>query len=80
MALAARTKEAPVATAEMLKYLGEPDLIAGTVEAGTLAYLFRHSGITNQYVVYTFLKDGKLMEVGFSDAKDLSEFHAYPKQ
>lgn len=77
VALAMRTKQTPVPTADMFNYLGKPDLIAGTVETGTLAYLHTRSGITNRYAIYAFVSDGKLKKVGFGDAKDLSEFQAY---
>lgn len=55
-ALAMRTKDAPVPTSDIFKYLGKPDRIGGTVDAGTLVYLYRRSAITNQYVVYVFPK------------------------
>jgi hypothetical protein len=52
MALVSYSKEVPVLTTNVFKYLGKPDLISGTVESGELAYFYKYSGITNQYTLY----------------------------
>jgi len=79
-ALAMRTKDAPVPTAEMFKYLGKPDLIRGTLETGTIVYLYGRSAFTNRYAVYAFIKDSKLAQIGFGDARDVSAFETYRSQ
>src|SRR5262245_14478243 len=43
------SKYASVSSADIFKYLGKPDLIAGTEENGTLAYLYDHPGATNKW-------------------------------
>ncbi|PYJ87528.1 MAG: hypothetical protein DME22_01205 [Verrucomicrobia bacterium] len=79
-ALSMYSKEASVPAADMLKYLGKPDLIAGTAETGTLVYLYEYPGATNRWAVYASLKDGKLTQIGFNDAtvNNHSGYQAYP--
>jgi len=80
MALGLYSKEVPLPGADMFKYLGKPDLIAGTAETGTLVYLYDHPGVTNKWAVYACLKDGKLSQIRFNDAtaNNHSEYKAYP--
>jgi hypothetical protein len=81
-ALSRYTSDVPAPTADVLKYLGKPDLIDGTVEKGTLVYLYGRSGFTNRWVAYAFVTEGKLMQIGFAVAagNDLSGFRAYSPQ
>jgi hypothetical protein len=80
MVLGMYSKGASVPAADMLKYLGKPDLIKGTVEMGTLVYFYDYSGATNRWAVYAGLKDSKLADIVFNDAtvNDHSGFQAYP--
>ena len=71
-------KDGSITANSLLKYLGNPDLIHGTMENGTLAY-FYDQGSTNRWVVYADLKEGKLARVGFNDAtvNDHSSYREY---
>lgn len=73
-------RQAPVPAADMLKYLGNPDLIAGTMETGTLVYFYDHASPTNKWAMYASLKAGKLAEIAFNDAtvNDHSKYQPYP--
>jgi|SRR5688572_30566370 len=68
-----------ISAADMFKYLGTPDLIAGTTELGTLAYLYDQPGATNKWAVYASFDQGKLMRLVFNDstAHDPSAYRAY---
>ena len=79
-ALGMYCKEAVVPSADVFKYLGKPDLIAGTAETGSLAYLYEHPKATNRWAVFASLKDGKLTQIGFNDASviDHLTYQAYP--
>lgn len=81
-ALAMYGRQGSISSADVLKYLGKPDLIEGTEETGALAYIFKYSGITNRYVAYVFVNKGKFSEMGFNEAIDtnLSAFRPYSKQ
>jgi hypothetical protein len=81
-ALGMYSKEASVPSADVFKYLGTPDLIAGTAETGSLAYLYEHPKATNRWAVFAFLKDGKLVQIGFNDATMINPaaYHAYPSR
>ena len=76
------SKEAPVSATNVVGYLGKPDLISGTVAAGTLIYFFNYTGITNREAMFTTTKDGNLWQIGFNDARavNLSEFQPYSPQ
>jgi hypothetical protein len=77
--LSMHCKEAPVAATNLLTYLGNPDLIYGTLENGTLAYFYDHHGATNRWVMYADLKEGKLAQIGFNDVtvNDHSGYRPY---
>jgi hypothetical protein len=79
IALGTYCKEGAVPAADMFKYLGKPDLIAGTEETGTLVYLYEHPGATNRWAVYASFKDGKLRQIRINDAtvNDHSGYRAY---
>jgi hypothetical protein len=80
MTLGQYSKEASVPSADVFKYLGKPDLITGTAETGSLAYLYEHPKATNRWAVFASLKDGKLTQIGFNDAIaiDPSAYQPYP--
>ena|SRR2546426_4742789 len=80
MTLGVYSKEASVLSADVFKYLGEPDLITGTAETGSLAYLYEHPKATNRWAVFASLKDGRLKQIGFNDASviDHSAYQPYP--
>ncbi|TAK98393.1 MAG: hypothetical protein EPO07_12065 [Verrucomicrobia bacterium] len=72
----------PVPTADVLKYLGKPDLIDGTVEKGTFVYFYGRSGFTNRWVAYVTVIEGKLLQIGYGDLTEdgLPGFQPYRPQ
>jgi hypothetical protein len=76
------SRETSVPAADMFKYLGKPDLLAGTTETGTLVYLYDHPGATNRWAAYASLRDGKLARIAINDvtANDHSGFQPYQSQ
>jgi len=77
--LGLRSKAVPVLRAEVLKYLGQPDYLQGTLDAGELLYSYYPSGETDQWEAYVSMRQGKLMEVGFNSAgvNDRSGYQPY---
>jgi hypothetical protein len=77
--LGMRASAVPVTRADVLKYLGKPDLVQGSMDTGTLLYLYHPSGRTNQWEAYVWLTDGKLKQVGFNEAgvNDRSGFQPF---
>ena len=75
-------KEVSLRTADVLKYLGKPDLIEGTEDTGTVVYFYEHPGVANRWVVYASLKQGKLAWIGLNDAtvNDHSGYQPYAAQ
>jgi hypothetical protein len=74
--------EATVTSAKMLEYLGKPDLIAGTVDAGSMVYFYKVDGVTNTGAVYAFFKAGSVTNIGFGEGtvNDHSGYKAYTPQ
>jgi len=79
MALGMYSKEVPIPSADVFKYLGKPDLIAGTAETGSFAYLYKHPGATDKWAVFAVLQADKLVQIGFTDSItiDHSAYRAY---
>lgn len=75
-------RKVSVRAADVLKYLGKPDLIEGTEDIGTVVYLYEHPGVTNKWALYAFLKEGKLAGMGLNDAtvNDHSGYRPYATQ
>jgi hypothetical protein len=73
------SKEGSIPAADLLKYMGNPDLIAGTLETGALVYFYDHPGATSRWAIYAGLKDGKLAHIGLNDAtvNDHSAYQPY---
>ncbi len=80
--LGLRSKAVPVLRADVLKYLGKPDLISGSPDNGTRIFTCHRSEVSNRWEVIAFLKNGKLSEVGFNpeDANDHSGYNAYQEE
>jgi len=70
--LALRTKDTPVSSADLIMYLGKPDYIQGTTEAGTLAWLYDRAPDTNKWALLAFLQNGKLSQIASNDSKVVS--------
>ena len=79
MALGTHSEEVPIPSADVFKYLGTPDLIAGTAETGSLAYLYKHPKVTNNWAVFVVLKEGKVVQIGENNSAviDHSAYRAY---
>jgi hypothetical protein len=76
-----RSAAVPVFRSDVLKYLGKPDFMDGSLEKGTLIFTYYPSGATtNPWEVYAFLKEGKLAQIGFNDASvnNHSGYKPYP--
>ena len=73
-------KGASVPADDMVKYLGKPDLIDGTIEKGTMVYFYTRSGATNKWVAYASVQGGNLTQIGINDAtvNNHSGFQPYP--
>jgi hypothetical protein len=85
--------EAPLVEADLFKYLGRPDQYYRTNEVVSkpvqllvtneivcFAYLFDRPGETNRWAATAILADGKVQDIGFSDASanERSGFQAFP--
>jgi hypothetical protein len=75
-----RSKAVPVLRADVLKYLGKPDFVQGTLDTGEFLYIYHPSGKTNQWEAYVSMSQGRLTEVGFNRAgvNDRSGYQPYP--
>ena len=75
-----RSEAVPVLRADVLKYLGKPDFLKGSLDTGTLVFTYFPSGESNQWEVYAELKEGKLTDMGFNDASvnNHSAYRPYP--